>query len=198
MKRRGKPQHGEQIRAQHELIDKYLEDSKSYVVFTDGSSLNNPGPTGASAVLVTGVDVKSEPITQSFTFPQRATNNLGELKGIDLALDLLKEQHAKEKRNRWIILTDSRYVCGALGPNKAHKNAEVIQALKTRIQTLQTDHGVVVSVEWIRSHCGHQWNELVDSLAVAAAQKAVVAKKRKSIGDAPRPSKRQKPNSATE
>lgn len=93
-----------------------------WTCFTDGSSLSNPGPSGAAAVLVDKnfhkidkidkIDAKQnhktprktpdkapdkaadKPVAElQFSFADKTTNNVAELKGVELALTLFENHH---------------------------------------------------------------------------------------------------------
>ena len=164
----------EQHSHQQIKIESLINKNNSYVCFTDGSTKCNPGPSGAAALLLNPLN-KKENIDKQYVFSNDVTNNIAELKGIDLALDLLSEQ--KDKLVEWNIVTDSLYVEGILNKNwKPTKNIEVIQTLKQRIQELEKKHSVFIRVHWIKGHDGFKWNEEVDKLAKKASMIAYMNK----------------------
>ena len=178
----------EQHSHQQIKIESLINKNNSYVCFTDGSTKCNPGPSGAAALLITGINPnvgknekeQVEQLDKQYVFPNDVTNNIAELKGIDLALDLLSEQTKVEEKDKlleWNIVTDSLYVEGILNKNwKPTKNIEVIQTLKQRIQELEKKHSVFIRIHWIKGHDGFKWNEEVDKLAKKASAIAYMNK----------------------
>jgi ribonuclease HI len=182
-------------------IQAVLKDSSTWVTFTDGSALHNPGPGGAAALIVltqfdrTQFDRTQFDKTQSdktqfdnkhaddnrigdatveskvYVAVARATNNQMELKGLDLALDLLQKHDQKEARSKWVVFTDSDYLCGLFERgHSAHKNQEIVAGLRKRISTLSQERGVNIRLQWVRAHCGISYNEQVDKLSRDAAK----------------------------
>ena len=178
----------EQHSHQQIKIESLINKNNSYVCFTDGSTKCNPGPSGAAALLITGINPnvgknekeQVEQLDKQYVFPNDVTNNIAELKGIDLALDLLSEQTKVEEKDKlleWNIVTASLYVEGILNKNwKPTKNIEVIQTLKQRIQELEKKHSVFIRIHWIKGHDGFKWNEEVDKLAKKASAIAYMNK----------------------
>lgn len=166
------------------MIRGHLLNGDTWVAFSDGSCLHNPGPAGAGALLVitppSSANCTSElkegelkTREKDYVSPQKATNNQMELKGIDLALDLLHEIHTGAPRSTWVILTDSDYVVGLLERgNKVNANAEIVHALHGRIAGYQRKLSVKITIKRVPAHCGIHFNECVDKLANSAAQQS--------------------------
>lgn len=166
----------ETISLWQEMVKNHVEDEKAWTTFCDGSSLRNPGPSGAAAILVLN-NSKHQTydkrfIGRDYTFENTATNNQAELKGFELALDLLEEQHQKEARGKWFVLSDSQYMQGLFERNHtARANAEQVTLLRNRIKYLTETHQVIIKMKWVKAHCGITFNEIVDKMALAAAKK---------------------------
>ena len=89
----------------------------------------------------------------------RATNNVGELTAVGLALDLCDEAGVADGVSVE-VLTDSKYTHGVLTKGwKAKANAELIASLKARIKKR------TVRLHWIAGHAGIDGNERADALA---------------------------------
>jgi ribonuclease HI len=180
MPKAGRPVGVEEKRYHEGIVDGYLSDGGVWAAFCDGSTKGNPGPSGAAAALIltsaqggckSADDLKT--VVRDYVFMSRATNNQAELKGFSLALDLLQEQHAKEARSRWIVLSDSEYMRGLFEKNhNANKNQEIVATLRKRIQDLSKEKKVNIKMVWVRAHCGLKFNELVDKYATAASLKS--------------------------
>ncbi len=79
--------------------------NKLITIYTDGSSIGNPGPGGYGIVmLVDGEDYKKE-FSQGFKF---TTNNRMELLAVIVALETIKIKNSNVS-----IFTDSKYVADA-------------------------------------------------------------------------------------
>lgn len=139
---------------------------KQVLIFTDGACTGNPGPGGYAAILRYG-DRERE-IVGGF---RRTTNNRMELTAVIKALEALKEPcHVT-------LFTDSEYIANSITKGWARgwrakgwkRQGKVVPnwELWTRLLDLLDYHAV--EVQWVRGHAGHEENERVDKLAVAAA-----------------------------
>jgi ribonuclease HI len=137
-------------------------------VYTDGSSLGNPGPGGWGAILVWG-DKRKE-ISKGYV---NTTNNRMEIRGVIHALQELKRPCSVH------IHTDSRYVCDAISKKwilgwmkngwlTAGKKPVKNRDLWERLLPLLQKH--TVQFHWIKAHDGHPENERCDELAKNAAK----------------------------
>ena len=127
-------------------------------VFTDGASSGNPGPSGIGVLLRYGGHEKE--ISQ---FIGTATNNIAELKAIQVGLSALK---TTDKPVR--LFTDSSYAYGLLVSNwKPRKNQELVDSIKKTMAKFQDLKFIKV-----KGHAGHPGNEKADLLATSAIQKA--------------------------
>lgn len=132
-------------------------------IFTDGSSLGNPGPGGYGAILRSGPHYKE--LSQGF---KKTTNNRMELLAVIVALEALKKP-GQEVR----ITSDSKYVVDAVtkgwvfGWEKKNFAKRMNPDLWMRFLKIYRKHSV--KFHWIKGHSGHAENERCDQLAVAAA-----------------------------
>jgi ribonuclease HI len=140
-------------------------DGPSSGVFTDGSSVPNPGPGGWGLVWVADGEVREhrhgkDPAT---------TNNRMELQALIEAYKLLPEDAVET------VHTDSRLCVDTItkwAPNWEKKgwkkkggeikNLELVQELLA----LYRAHPKC-ELQWIAAHSGNRWNEYADSLATA-------------------------------
>lgn len=133
----------------------------THICFTDGACKGNPGPAGAGAV----VKLADGRILEASRFLGIATNNVGELSAIGMALDLLEEA-AVGRDEPVVIFTDSSYSRGVLTQNwKAKANKELIQLIKMRLQVWTR-----LQINWVAGHAGIPENERADVLAGAAVE----------------------------
>ncbi len=124
--------------------------------FTDGSCKGNPGPAGAGALVVLPDGRRGE---RSRALG-RATNNVGELVAIGLALDLLEEAGVPND-TPVALFSDSSYANGVLTRGwKAKANTELIVALKQQLARWPR-----VKLHWVAGHVGIAENERADALA---------------------------------
>lgn len=136
-------------------------------IFTDGSSLGNPGPGGWCAVLKWKNHRKI--ISQGY---HETTNNRMEIRGALHALEALT------RTSKVTLKTDSRYVCDAVEKRWIHawiKNGwktSSKQPVKNRDlweQLIPLIERHDVKFVWIKGHAGDIENELCDKQAKLAA-----------------------------
>jgi ribonuclease HI len=130
---------------------------KQVHLFSDGSSLGNPGAGGYCAILKYG-DAKKivkggEPDT---------TNNRMELKAVIEGLKAIKEPCEV------IITSDSNYVIKAINEwldgwiKKDFKNVKNIDLWREYIKVSKPHK---IKGIWVKGHAGHEENELCDKIA---------------------------------
>ncbi len=136
-------------------------------IYTDGSSLGNPGKGGYGAVLeYNGIEKE---LSQGYT---RTTNNRMELLGVICALQSLKEPCIAD------VYTDSQYVTKAIkeywlknwqknGWKTANKKDVKNKDLWILLHSQLLKH--TVDFKWVKGHAGHPQNERCDELARNAA-----------------------------
>ena len=141
---------------------------KKVYLYSDGSSLGNPGPGGYGTVLRYGKHEKELSGGNADT-----TNNQMELKGVIEGLKLLKEPCEVE------IVSDSQYVTKAINEwlegwkkngfktagKKPVKNYDLWQ------EYMQVSAGHKINAVWVKGHAGHEENERCDELARNEAEK---------------------------
>ena len=138
----------------------------SIQIFTDGSSLGNPGPGGYGIVLKSGKHYKE--MLQGYRL---TTNNRMELLAVIIALETIKKDGEQVQ-----LYTDSKYVVDAINKKwlfawekkgfKGKKNPD----LWKRFLLIYPKHQV--EFNWVKGHAGHEMNERCDRLAVEAANGA--------------------------
>ena len=133
----------------------------THLAFTDGACKGNPGPAGSGAV----VKLADGRVLEASRALGIATNNVGELTAIDMALDLFEE--AGVDRGAAIALfTDSKYSLGVLTLGwKAKANQELILGLRDRLKAWPN-----LRIEWVAGHVGVPENERADALAVQGCE----------------------------
>ena len=147
-----------------QVLEKYTDGPQSGV-FTDGSSVPNPGPGGWGLVWVADGKIREE----RHGHDPETTNNRMELKALIEAYRLLPENAAV------VVHTDSKLCADTLNLWAANwerrgwkrkgppiKNLELVKELWCLFQAHPD-----CRLEWIRAHSGYLWNEYADSLATA-------------------------------
>ena len=140
--------------------------SRSVYLYTDGSSLGNPGPGGYEIILEwEGMSYVKE-FSQGFV---RTTNNRMELLAVIVGLETLKKAPLEI-----VVYSDSKYVVDAVEKKwvfnwdkknfKDKKNPD----LWKRFLIIYRKH--TVHFQWIKRHNMHRQNERCDRLAVQAAK----------------------------
>lgn len=133
------------------------------VIYTDGSSIGNPGPGGYGVVLKFN-NFRKE-LSQGY---KKTTNNRMELLAAIVALETLKTQE-----HEVIIYSDSKYVVDAIEKKwlegwrkkdfKKVKNVDLWQ----RFYLLYKQYRP--KLVWVKGHAGNVENERCDQLATQAA-----------------------------
>lgn len=135
---------------------------KHVELYTDGSSLGNPGPGGYGAILI--FNQKRLEMSEGFTC---TTNNRMELLAVIVGLEQLKF------KCRVDVYSDSKYVVDAVekkwvfGWEKKNFAAKKNPDLWKRFLIIFRQHDV--HFFWVKGHNGHPENERCDHLAVQAA-----------------------------
>jgi len=148
---------------------KQVNFAESFIeIYTDGSSLGNPGKGGWAYIIVENDAIISEKYGNS----KRSTNNEMELTA---AIEACKA--AKRLAAIVYIYTDSTYVKQGItawidnwkrngwktAKGQTVKNKDLWKELD------QAREGQSIVWKWIAAHSGHQYNETVDNLARKAA-----------------------------
>ena len=139
--------------------------SKIYI-YTDGSSLGNPGPGGWGVVMKYGDKVKELSGGEKFT-----TNNRMELLAVIKALEAIKTTKIPIE-----LYSDSRYVVDAVNkgwvfkwtkkPNLSGKKNPDLWNIFLNLYTQFN-----ININWVKAHNGHVENERCDELAKSQAYK---------------------------
>ncbi len=136
---------------------------KQITLYSDGSSLGNPGPGGYGGIL----EFKGKR-KEYFGAEIHTTNNRMELRGVIEGLNLLKESCVVE------VISDSAYVVKAINEwlegwvRKNFKKVTNVDLWEAYLEaaTLHNVRGT-----WVRGHNGHPENERCDELARNKAER---------------------------
>lgn len=150
--------------------------NNSIEIYTDGSSLGNPGPGGWGVVVIGNEELRVK--NEEFGgYEKDTTNNRMELQGAIEALKYVKENNL----NTVVVHTDSSYVLGGItswvfnweknGWRKADKKEVLNQDLWKELLSLQRELAENISWEKVKGHSGHVHNDRADEIATGCADK---------------------------
>jgi ribonuclease HI len=130
----------------------------SIEIYTDGSSLGNPGPSGWGAIILEEDDIEISEIILCGN-EKKSTNNRMELNAVIESIDFVNEKEIK-------IYTDSKYVINcAKGIWKIKKNIDLWNIYK------KVSKNKKIEYVWVKGHNGNKYNEMVDKIAKEEANK---------------------------
>ena len=137
-------------------------DKNAICIFTDGASSGNPGPSGIGVVLRYGKHQK-----EISEFIGTATNNIAELKAIEIGLNAVKNKDLPVK-----LYTDSKYAYGILALGwKEKKNKDIVASIKKIISNFKN-----LTFIKVKGHAGDENNERADFLARKAISSGGIKK----------------------
>ena len=139
------------------------------IVYTDGGSINNPGPGGYGVVIEK--DGKRREFSGGF---RHTTNNRMEMMA---AIVALRELQNCEKKI--VLSSDSSYLVNGINKGWAKKwrsrgwqksDGQPVLNIDLWRELLALLDGIDVHFKWVKGHAGHELNERCDQLATAAAR----------------------------
>lgn len=145
------------------------------VIYTDGGSINNPGPGGYGIVILDGDNYRE--LSGGFSL---TTNNRMEMMAAIIALG---EVNGVDKPV--ILHSDSSYLVNGINKGWARKwrtngwlKSDKKPALNRDLweKLLEIVEDARVTFRWVKGHAGNQYNERCDRLAVTSAKKAGLPK----------------------
>lgn len=145
--------------------EKKLITSNTVMIYTDGACSGSRGPGGCAARVIFD---DGKIIEESKSLPS-TTNNIAELKAVELGLNLFLNSLALPVKpiTSINILTDSQYVIGVLDKNwKAKANVELIASISELITKTRSNYTIIFTK--VEGHSGNPNNERVDYLATHA------------------------------
>ena len=144
-------------------------DPDTIIVFTDGGSINNPGPGGYGVVIE--MNGKRRELSGGFRL---TTNNRMEMMAAIVALRELQNCGKKI-----YLYSDSSYLVNGITKGWARKwrskgwqksDGQPVLNVDLWQELLKLLDGVEVSFNWVKGHAGNELNERCDRLAVAASR----------------------------
>jgi len=136
---------------------------KAVSLYSDGSSLGNPGPGGWGTILEYNGHKK-----EISGAAEETTNNRMELQAVIEGLKLLKEPCRVE------VVTDSSYVANAINSwlsGWIAKDFKKVKNVDLWREYLESAKSHEVKATWVRGHSGHPENERCDYLATQEAKR---------------------------
>jgi len=143
-------------------------------IYTDGSSLGNPGPGGWGVVVVSDNKI----IKELGGFEKETTNNRMELKAV---IEIIRYVAENYKKNQITIFADSTYVLLGItswvfnweknGWRTANKKPVLNQDLWEELIGLVRSYGHSINWQKVKGHAGDVYNERADEIATTCAAK---------------------------
>lgn len=149
--------------------------NKKIQIYTDGSSLGNPGPGGWGAVFTTN-EGKEKIIKELGGFDKNTTNNRMELMAVIESLKYIIKNHGKDDVT---IFADSSYVLLGItswvynweknGWRTANKKEVLNQDLWKELIALVRSYDNKINWGKVKGHSGHVYNDKADEIATNKA-----------------------------
>ena len=131
-----------------------VEEKNVIIIYTDGASSGNPGPSGIGVFMRYGDHER-----EISTYIGNSTNNIAELTAIETALLEIKRPDLPIR-----LYTDSSYALGLLINGwKAKKNISLVNSIKKRMTQFKD-----LKIIKVKGHSGIEGNEKADQLATSA------------------------------
>jgi len=132
-------------------------------LFTDGSSLGNPGPGGFAFAVFDDQQL----IYQKAYSSASTTNNRMEMAAMAEGLKFLASNYQDQKIQ---VYSDSSLVLNTITKNwKRNTNLDIWERVDAAI-VLCKKQNLQINYNWVKGHAGNIGNELVDKLAQKAAR----------------------------
>jgi len=141
-------------------------------IYTDGSSLGNPGPGGWGSVFV----LDGKIIHELGSYDKNTTNNKMEIQAV---IETLKYLNKNNKNDDVTIFADSSYVLNGVtswiynweknGWRTANKKQVLNQELWKELISLVRESKVKIIWEKVKGHSGHVYNDRADEIATTCA-----------------------------
>ena len=155
-------------------LDLRIMKNKKLEIYTDGSSLGNPGPGGWGTVFVANNKI----IKELGGYDKNTTNNRMELTAV---IETLKDIIKNYKKDNVIIFADSNYVLIGIttwiynweknGWRTAGKKQVMNQDLWKELIDLIRSYDNKIKWEKVKGHSDHIYNDRADEIATTYAAK---------------------------
>ncbi|KAI8482166.1 hypothetical protein Bbelb_400540 [Branchiostoma belcheri] len=139
------------------------------VIFTDGSALSNPGPTGCAAVIYERWGT-TDPYAVRKPVAAKSNNYEGELEGLHLAIDTIIRRPTTA--NKLLLLCDCKAAIETVtGVQQVEAYNSLVHTIRNKLQQLKLQ-GLTIQFNWCPGHVGVTGNEIADKEAKLAANEA--------------------------
>ncbi|XP_053402811.1 uncharacterized protein LOC128558051 [Mercenaria mercenaria] len=147
-----------------EIISKLTD--REISMFTDGSTLGNPGPTGTGACIYFK-GTNSDPVQLKCPVSPNSNNYVGELNGIRLALSFLEEKNIQQKSIHLFVDCQPaiKTIFSNTIPALTIETRQILQNLENKNNKIQ--------IQWTPGHKNIEGNEIADKLAKEAASEMI-------------------------
>lgn len=150
---------------------------KSIQIYTDGSSLGNPGPGGWGFLIIKNEELRIKNDIEQGGGEKDTTNNRMELMAVIEVLKYLR----KSDFRKYEIFSDSNYVLGGVtgwiknweknGWKTANKKPVLNQDLWKELDILIKEYKGKIIWQKVKGHSGHEYNDRVDKIAKSNAER---------------------------
>ena len=150
-----------------QVLERY-QDGPDTGVFTDGSSIPNPGPGGWGAAYVQDGTI----VAERHGHEPRTTNNRMELRALQEALELVPPGTPARIHtdSNLAVRTITEWAAGWAKRGWVRKTGPVENLDLVRPLYEAFNARPELELVWIKAHAGNRWNEYADSLATAWAR----------------------------
>lgn len=155
-------------------------ENKKIQIYTDGSSLGNPGPGGWGVLIIKNEELGIKNDIEIGGGEKNTTNNRMELQAVIEALKYSARQDLAEYKEV-TIFADSNYVLNGInswiynweknGWRTANKKPVLNQELWKELIELVRDSKRNIFWEKVKGHSGHIYNDKADEIATRNASK---------------------------
>ena len=163
----------EQALAAKQEALRYIDSiGNSVLVYTDGSALGNPGPTGAGAAIYLNGALQ-DPITACRPVSSCSTSYHGELQAIDLAITELLAISPPINRPVHLLSDCQSALKVVASPTIPADHTRLHHNIQVKTESLRAQ-GAELTLKWIAGHIMLDGNDLADVKAKSAALEAKV------------------------
>jgi len=151
---------------------------KSIQIYTDGSSLGNPGPGGWGFLIIKNEELGIKNDIEQGGGEKNTTNNRMELMAV---IEVFKYLSTRKDMVEVEILADSNYVLGGVtgwiknweknGWKTANKKPVLNQDLWKELDILIKEYKGKIIWQKVKGHSGHEYNDRVDKIAKSNAER---------------------------
>jgi ribonuclease HI len=150
---------------------------KNIEIYTDGSSLGNPGPGGWGVLIIKNEELGIKDNIEIGGYDKNTTNNKMEIQAV---IETLKYLNKNYKASNITIFADSNYVLNGItswifnweknGWRTANKKEVLNQELWKELISLVRESNAKIIWEKVKGHSMHEYNDRADYIATTCAR----------------------------